>query len=85
MLILVEHEILNAHKYKNIKKFSFFQTQICREYYFSCWHFNIYEQEKFHAQLSWAWKKFYNLGPWSCLSLKENEYTSGEASRPFSF
>ena len=22
----------------------------------------IYEQEKFHAQLSWAWKKFYNLG-----------------------
>ena len=24
--------------------------------------FNIYEQEKFHAQLSWAWKKFYNLG-----------------------
>ena len=24
----VEHEILNAHKYKNIQKFSFFQTQI---------------------------------------------------------
>ena len=23
--------------------------------------FNMYEQEKFHAQLSWAWKKFYNL------------------------
>ena len=25
------------------------------------WHFNIYEQDKFCAQLSWAWKKFYNL------------------------
>ena len=24
--------------------------------------FNIYEQDKFRAQLSWAWKKFYNLG-----------------------
>ena len=29
MLNLVEHEIVNAHKYKN--------------YY--CWHFNIYERE----------------------------------------
>ena len=29
----------------------------------NCWHFNIYEQDKFCAQLSWAWKKFYNLGP----------------------
>ena len=24
--------------------------------------FNIYEQDKFRAQLSWAWKKFYNFG-----------------------
>ena len=24
---------------------------------------NIYEQDKFRAQLSWAWKKFYNLRP----------------------
>ena len=31
MLNSVEHEILNAHKYKNIKKFSFFLTQISRE------------------------------------------------------
>ena len=31
----------------------------------NCWHFNIYEQEKIHAQLSWAWKKFYNLWAWS--------------------
>ena len=28
----------------------------------NCWHFNIYEQDKLPAQLSWAWKKFYNLG-----------------------
>ena len=25
-------------------------------------HFSIYEQLEFHAQLSWAWKRFYNLG-----------------------
>ena len=31
----VEHKILNAHKYKNIKKFSFFQVQISGEGYFS--------------------------------------------------
>ena len=35
MLNSVEREILNAHKYKNIKKFSIFQTQISRECYFS--------------------------------------------------
>ena len=32
----VEHEISNAHKYKNIKKFSFGQAQISGEGYFSC-------------------------------------------------
>ena len=31
MLNSAEHEILNAHKYKSIKKFSFFQTEISRE------------------------------------------------------
>ena len=45
-----EHEILDACKYKNIKKFSYFQAQIS-------WHSNIYEQEKFHVQLSeWSIK-----------------------------
>ena len=34
MLNSVEHEILNAHKYKNIKKFSFFQAHISLEWYF---------------------------------------------------
>ena len=36
MLNSAEHEILNARKYKNIKKFSFFQAQISLECYFSC-------------------------------------------------
>ena len=26
------------------------------------WYFYTYEHLKFHAQLTWAWKKFYNLG-----------------------
>ena len=29
------------------------------------WYFYTYEHLKFHAQLSWAWKKFYYLGAWS--------------------
>ena len=31
MLNSTEHEILNAHKYENMKKSSFFQSQISRE------------------------------------------------------
>ena len=31
----VEHEILNAHKYKNIKKFGHFKAQLILECYFS--------------------------------------------------
>ena len=31
----VEHEILNAHKYKTIKKFGIFKAQLSLEYYFS--------------------------------------------------
>ena len=27
----------------------------------NCQYFEIYKQNKFHAQLSWAWKMFYNL------------------------
>ena len=32
--------------------------------FFICQYFSIYEQLKFRAQLSWARKKFYNLGAW---------------------
>ena len=28
------------------------------------WYFYLYDQVKFHAELSWAWKKFYNFGAW---------------------
>ena len=35
MLNSVEHEILNAHKCKNIKKLSIFQAQVSLECYFS--------------------------------------------------
>ena len=64
-LISAEHEIFTAHKYENIKNFSIFQAQISRFPAHkclnanNCWHFKIYEQEKFHAQLSM--KLFYNL------------------------
>ena len=27
-----------------------------------CRYFSFYEQFEFRAQLSWVWKKFYNLG-----------------------
>ena len=33
---LTEHEIFYAHRYKNIKKFSFVKGQINLEYYLSC-------------------------------------------------
>ena len=36
MLNSAEHEILNAHKYKNINKFRIFQAPISLECYFSC-------------------------------------------------
>ena len=34
----IEHKILIAHKYENIKKFCIFQAQITLESYFSCSH-----------------------------------------------
>ena len=65
MLNSNEYEILDAHKYKNIKKFGFLGSDKLLTLLFLlinvkmptvvgiyCWHFNIYEQEKFHAQLS---------------------------------
>ena len=36
MLNSIEHKILIARKYENIKKFSIFQAQISLESYFSC-------------------------------------------------
>ena len=34
--------------------------------FFIFWYFSFNEQLKFRVQLSWAWKKFYNLGAWKC-------------------
>ena len=61
MLNSIEHEFLNTHEYKNIKKFVFLGSDKPSMLCFppinvknanNCWHFKIYEQEKFHAQLS---------------------------------
>ena len=77
MLKPAEHEILNANKYKNAKKFApppAPGAQLSLEYYFSrsymvkCQQLLAFQHiwaAKFHAQSSWAWKKFYNLGLWS--------------------
>ena len=55
MLNSVEHEILKAHKYKNIKKL-FLYSGKPRMLFFLLINVknanNCYEQEKFHAQLS---------------------------------
>ena len=50
---------------------------------YNCWHFNIYEQDKFHAQLSWAWKKFHNLGPRPLALIKSNYFHLTEAASLF--
>ena len=61
MLNSVEHEILNPHKYKNIKKFSFLGSDEPRMLFFLLINVKMpttvgiltfYEQEKIHAQLS---------------------------------
>ena len=38
---------------------------LCRKKSINCWHLIFYKRNKFHSQLSWAWKKFYKLGPWN--------------------
>ena len=56
MLNSVKHKILNAHKYKTIKKFDFFigsdkpRILLFPLKHVNCWHFIIHEQEKFHAK-----------------------------------
>ena len=53
-----EHEILNAHKYKKYQEIQHFSgSDKPRMLFFllinvEIQHFSIYEQEKFHAQLS---------------------------------
>ena len=56
MLNSAEHEILNAHKYKNSKEFSIFSgSDKPRLLFFLLINIKIFstnQQEKFHAQLS---------------------------------
>ena len=33
------------------------KSHACKKFVNICWQSNIYEQDKFRAQLSWAWKK----------------------------
>ena len=51
MLNSAEHENVNAHEYKNIKKIQQFSVTDKNKMLFF-WHFNINEEEKGHAQLS---------------------------------
>ena len=42
------------------------------------WYFHTYEHLKFHAQLSVAWKKFYNLGArydWNDVKMLRNQFS----------
>ena len=49
LLNTTEQQNFSANKYENANY---------------CLHFHIYQQRKFHAQLSWAWKKtFIDSGP----------------------
>ena len=64
MLNSADHEILNAHNYKNKckeilhilvsekPKMLFFLLINVQMPTINCWHLNIYQQGKFHAQLS---------------------------------
>ena len=38
-------------------------SSVLQEKSLNCWYVSFYKQIKFHSQLSWAWKKFHNLGP----------------------
>ena len=78
MLNSAEHEISTAIelklKYWKIVSFLAVKLLVCVfillinvKIKINCSHFNIYEEDKFCAQLSWAWKKFYNLG--ACFTL----------------
>ena len=54
-------------KTRMLKNKDFFAFIFCIHYALqfynanNCWHFTIYQQDKFHAQLSRAWNKFYKL------------------------
>ena len=78
MLNSAEHEIFNAHKHKNIKKFSFFSGPdkpimlffllIIVDMPTSVGLFNIYEQENISCSAELSMNFFYNL--WGCIGVR---------------
>ena len=50
---------------------SMMNTTSARDFFICC-YFSFYEKLKFRAQLSWAWKKLYNLG-----ACNLTDYTNG--------
>ena len=46
------------------KFWNFFHAQLSMKKVLNFWYFYFYDLVKFHAHLSWAWKKFYNPGAW---------------------
>ena len=69
MLNSAEHEMYPSHK-PMVGILSFISminstAEILKaRNFFIFRYFSFYEQLKYHAQLSWAWKKLYNLGAW---------------------
>ena len=67
MLNSAEHEISLGHKNKknsnNLNLFFILSSaeMSMKEVLKTYQYFKIYKQNKFHAQLSWAWTKFDNL------------------------
>ena len=88
MLSSVEHEILNAHKYKKIKKFGLYLAQISLECYFSrstiVGILTFMSRKNF--MLSWAWKNFYNLGassPFWNTTMVKSKTSNAVSKRPW--
>ena len=78
MLNSAAHEISLGQKSDNTNNLKFFHTQLrkacsaelsMKEVLKRCQYFKIYKQNKFHAELSWAWKKFYNFRVWNMIKL----------------
>ena len=57
LLTIANYFLLHIAEYDNVSAYKYENTDYGRR-------FQIYTQRKFHAQLSWAWKKFLNLEAW---------------------
>ena len=48
-----------------ISRINFMLSSVVQEESFNGWYLIFSRQKKFHSQLSWAWKFFYNLRAWT--------------------